>query len=213
MTRRILHIDASPRDGRSRSRPVAERYIASLASRVPGLAVEQLDLWTADLPELGDGMIESRYALLHGLPVDPDHAAAWDRIRGVVDHFLGFDHYVISTPMWNFGLPYRLKHYIDVISQPGMTFSNDAQGNVVGLAAGRGATVIAACAMPITDDGPLAPYDYQLAYLRQWLGFIGIADVQGYRVAPTFGTPEQVDAVMAAALAEVEQAPVPFATA
>jgi putative NADPH-quinone reductase len=27
--------------------------------------------------------------------------------------------------MWNFGIPYKLKHYIDVLTQPGQTFNFD----------------------------------------------------------------------------------------
>ena len=32
------------------------------------------------------------------------------------------DRVLISTPMWNFGIPYKLKQWIDVITQPGLTF-------------------------------------------------------------------------------------------
>lgn len=210
MTGRILHIDASPRGERSRSRAVAQRYIDAVLTQTPGASVERLDVWSAALPSLGDGMIESRYALIHGQPVAAEHAAAWERIAGIVRHFLSFDHYVISTPMWNFGIPYALKHYVDVITQPGMTFGNDAEGNVTGLAAGRSAALVVSSAMPISDDGPLAAYDFQLTYLRQWLGFIGVTDIRTFRVAPTFGTPEQVDAVTATALEAAGAAASPF---
>ena len=30
---------------------------------------------------------------------------------------------LISTPMWNFGIPYKLKHWLDIINQPGLTAS------------------------------------------------------------------------------------------
>ena len=32
------------------------------------------------------------------------------------------DRVLISTPMWNFGIPYKLKQWIDVITQPGLAF-------------------------------------------------------------------------------------------
>ncbi|QZH74309.1 MAG: NAD(P)H-dependent oxidoreductase [Erythrobacter sp.] len=185
---RVLHIDASPRASRSRSRPVAERFLAAL----PACAeVTRLDLWQADLPSLGGEMIEGRYNLLFGEPVDEAIVAEWNAIRQVAADFLDHDAYVIGTPMWNFGIPYRLKHFVDVVTQPGMTFRNDAAGNVVGLAAGKRALVIAASAMPFGTDPALAALDHQYAYLAAWLGFIGIADVARIQVAPTFG-PEEV---------------------
>jgi FMN-dependent NADH-azoreductase len=186
---RVLHIDASPRASRSRSRPVAERFLAALPTHTQ---ITSLDLWQADLPSLGGEMIEGRYNLLFGEPVDDEIVAEWDAVRQVAADFLDHDAYVISTPMWNFGIPYRLKHFVDVVTQPGMTFRNDAAGNVEGLAAGKRALVIAASAMPFGTDPALAALDHQYAYLAAWLGFIGIADIARIHVAPTFGPEDMV---------------------
>lgn len=162
----------------------------------PGIEVERLDLWSVDLPGLGEGMIEGRYALIMGNDVAPDVAGAWDEVGQHVAHFLSFDSYLISTPMWNFGVPYRLKHFVDVVTQPGMTFTNDAQGNVIGHGAGKRATVIAASAMDIRPGGPLDAFDFQLDYLVTWLRFIGLDSISTLRVAPTYGPSETVDAAM-----------------
>src|SRR3546814_6088305 len=93
------------------------------------------DVCSSDL--CGGAVIEGRYALLSGQPVAEDAAADWQRIEGMVAHFLSFDTRLFSTPMWNFGIPYRLKHYIDLLTQPGLAFSADAGGSVIGHAAGR----------------------------------------------------------------------------
>lgn len=196
--KRLLHIDASPRGKRSRSRPVAEAWLEVLAAETD-VEITHLDLATVDLPHLRHGMIEGRYARITGQQVDPAITAEWDRIDAVGRDFLSYDGWLIATPMWNFGIPYPLKHYIDVVTQPGIAFTNDAAGNVVGHAAGRPAMVIAASAMDIAPGGPLATFDFQLAYLERWLGFIG-ADVAGsLRVAPTYGAEADVQAVVAAA--------------
>jgi FMN-dependent NADH-azoreductase len=193
---RLLHIDASPRAERSRSRAVADTFLAALSLRNGSFEVEQLDVWTAELPNLGSGMIEGRYNLIAGETVQPELAAAWQDIQRHADHFLSFDAYVISTPMWNFGLPYPLKHFIDVVTQPGMAFSNDREGNVTGHAAGKKAMIIAASAMPIVSGGELAHLDFQLRYLESWLGFIGVTDIHSLRVAPTYGPDEIVSTAM-----------------
>ena len=196
---KLLHIDASPRTERSRSRNVAGTFLAALAERDDAPQVERLDLWTEPLPDLGGGMIEGRYNLIAGEAVPPELAAAWDDIQRHVDRFLSFDAFLISTPMWNFGLPYPLKHFIDVVTQPGMAFTNDREGNVTGHAAGKRAMVIAASAMPIVVGGELAHLDFQLRYLESWLGFIGVADIHTLRVAPTYGPDEAVTKAIDAA--------------
>ncbi len=37
------------------------------------------------------------------------------------------DHYVFAVPIWNGGLPYRLKQYIDIITQLGISFNFDPE--------------------------------------------------------------------------------------
>lgn len=201
---KLLHIDASPRGDRSRSRVVADGFIAALGEHRPGLAVTRIDLWSEPLPDLGAGMIEGRYNLIMGEAVEPAIAGAWDEVRAVAERFLSFDAYLVSTPMWNFGVPYRLKHYVDIVTQPGMTFTNDVQGNVIGLAAGRKAMLVGASALPIGVDGVMAEFDFQIAYLEAWLRFIGVVDIEIVRAAPTFGAPEDVASTMEAACRRAE---------
>lgn len=202
---RLLHIDASPRDTRSRSRAVAAQFLDALAQARDDVTVEHLKLFGHAMPTLGDGMVEGRYARIMGGEEAPEIADKWAEVQRHVDHFLGFDAYLISTPMWNFGVPYVLKQYVDVLTHPRMTFVNDARGNVTGLAAGRKALVIAASAMDIQPDGALAVMDFQLRYLETWLRFIGVDPVETIRVAPTFGAPEAVEAAMAAGGARAEK--------
>lgn len=197
MTRvRLLHIDASPRADRSRSRAVAASFLAALP---PSIEVTRLDLWQAELPTLGGEMIEGRYRLIMGEDVEPEVAAEWARIRRFTAEILAHDAWLISTPMWNFGIPYTLKHFIDVVTQPGMAFRNNQAGDVEGLAAGKRVAIIAASAMPFGVDPDIESLDFQLRYLESWLGFIGVRAIDSVRVAPTFGPPPAVDAAIAEA--------------
>lgn len=200
--KRLLHINASPRGERSRSGMISAQMLAGLGTAMPALAIETIDLFDAELPPFDHDAIEGRYGLLVGAPVPPEQAAAWAKLRALAEHFLSFDGWLLSVPMWNFGLPYRLKHYIDLITQPGMTFRNDATGQVEGLAAGRTAIIVAASAMPFGSMPAIEGLDFQLAYLKAWLGFIGVTDVHAVRVAGTFGPEEAVATVMAAAATE-----------
>jgi FMN-dependent NADH-azoreductase len=195
--RRLLHIEASPRGERSRSSAIAGHLVGLLDA----WEVERLDLFEADLPALDGAIIEGRYALIGGETVAQAIAADWARVRAHVDHLLSFDLWLISTPMWNFGIPYRLKQYIDLVTHPGMTFSVDPDGSVRGLAAGRTALIVGSGALDTRPGTPLADFDHQIAYLRRWLGFVGIEDVHAVTVCPTYGAPDAVEAVMAEARA------------
>ena len=194
--KRLLHIQASPRGARSRSDAIGLHFMERLQAKVEDLDIVTLNVFDADLPPFDRAAIEGRYGLLVGEPVPPDQRGAWEALRTIADHFLSFDMWLFTVPMWNFGLPYRLKHYVDLVTHPGLTFRNDAQGNVEGLAAGRTAIIIAASAMPFGADPEIDALDFQLSYLHAWLGFIGVTDVRSVRVAGTFGPDAMVEMVM-----------------
>ena len=120
---RVLHIIGSPRGERSRSRAIAEHFSTS-----GGAEVER------PRPVDDRASRARRRDARKPLPADqrPDVEPRSSRIGGaiahMVDHLLSFDLWLFSTPMWNFGLPYRLKHYVDCVIQPTMAFTNDSTG-------------------------------------------------------------------------------------
>lgn len=202
---RLLYIGGSPRKERSRSAMVADRLLTRLKERYPELSVERLDVFDIDLPAFDQDAVVGRYHLLAGNAVDPEQADAWRDLKKWTDQFLSFDSYLIATPMWNFGIPYRLKQYIDILTQPGLTFRNDSDGNVEGLAQGRRAIIVAASAMPFGSLPEIDGLDFQLAYLKAWLGFIGVTDIGAVRVAGTFGPDDVVAAAMAQAFTDADR--------
>lgn len=204
MNQRILHVIGSPRGERSRSVKVAQRLIEGLAAASPGAAVETLNVCSATLPALTGPVIEGRYALIEGREVADDVRAAWGRIGEAVAHFLSFDTVVFSVPMWNFGIPWQLKQYIDTITQPGMAFRVSETG-VEGLGAGKRAILVASGALDIRPGAPGADLDHQVSYMQAWLGFIGITDVHVVHLRPTYGPPEVVEAAMVEAYASADQ--------
>ena len=158
MSAKLLFIEGSPRGDRSRAGMVARH----LLDRLPDVAITPLSVFDP-LPEFDGAAIEARYAIIHGERADPDKVAAWEEIRALVDQFLSHDLLLFSVPMWNFGIPYRLKHYIDLLTQPGLAFSVGADGNVQGHAAGRTAILVAAGALDTSPGTPLAGLDHQVA--------------------------------------------------
>ncbi len=160
----ILHVAASPRGGRSASLAVASAFLDAYRAGHPGVAVDTLDVWATDLPPFDGPALEAKYAGLAGRPLTDAQRSAWGQVRSLADRFRAADLIVMSVPMWNFGLPYRLKHLIDAVSQKDLLFAFDG-GRPAGLLGGRRLVVIAARGAPMGGDFPEAEADHQVAYL------------------------------------------------
>src|ERR1700677_801112 len=182
---KILHIQSSPRGDRSASITVARHFIETYKSAHPGDTVETLDLWKANLPEFDGPAMESKYAILSGQKFTPEQEQAWVKVVATADYFKSFDKYIFSLPMWNFGIPYKLKHWIDVIAQPGVAFSFSPETGYQGLVTGRPAVVVYARGGAYGPGSGGESYDAQSTYFKQVLGFIGITDVKEIFVEPT----------------------------
>ncbi|MBL6751394.1 MAG: NAD(P)H-dependent oxidoreductase [Nevskia sp.] len=188
---RLLHVVGSPRGERSASVEVAEAYIAAYQGRHPGAAIDTLDLWREPLPEFDRPALEAKYAGLAGVERSAEQNRAWDGIRALAQRFHDADVVVFSIPMWNFGIPYKLKHLIDYISQKDVLFRFDASG-FEGMLKGKKAIVV--CARGISyatgTSTPEAEYDFQKAFMLLWLRFIGITDAETIVVEQTLMGPD-----------------------
>jgi FMN-dependent NADH-azoreductase len=200
---KILHISSSPRGNRSASVTTAERFLQAYKAAHPGDVVETLDLWKVTLPEFNGATIDAKYAVLHGENATPEQQTAWREVTKIAEHFKSADKYVFSLPMWNFGLPYKLKHFLDVLIQPGLTFSFSPTEGYKGLVTGKPAVAIYARGGAYGPGTGAEAYDQQTAYLKQALGFIGITDVKQVLVEPTLAGPK--DEALAKAGAQADE--------
>ncbi len=173
---KLLYIEASPRKTRSKSIDVAKTFLEALRSEHPSLEIDKLDLWTTELPRFDGSVLDAKYAVIHGQPHTAEEAQAWRQVENVITRFKAPDWYLFSLPMWNFGLPYVLKHYIDVIVQPGLTFSFSPDEGYSGLVKGKKAAAV---------------------YAR--VGFVGVTDLTSIFIEPTIAEPAQVEATVAKA--------------
>lgn len=126
---KILHVIATPRGDHSQTLPFSRAFPGHLAKARPDLTVQELDLSTTTLPTIDDTIASTKYRLMQGLPVDLDAAKTWPRVEALIDDFVSADLCLITTPMWNFRLPHKLKHWIDCIVQPaGVWGDGDPEG-------------------------------------------------------------------------------------
>jgi FMN-dependent NADH-azoreductase len=107
--------------------------------------------------------------------------------------------------MWNFGIPYKLKHYLDVIVQPGYTFSFSPEEGYKGLMTGKPIATIYARGGAYGSGTGAESYDLQKGYLEHILGFIGFSDFQTILVEPTLVSSEDKEKTMATAKEEAKR--------
>jgi FMN-dependent NADH-azoreductase len=202
--KRLLFIQASPRGSLSASVHVAHAYIEALKKKIP-LGVDLLDVWKEDLPAFDGPALEAKYAGLSGEPLNASQQAAWDVIGAIGSRFREADEIVISVPMRNFGVPYRLKQLIDLVTQKDVTFTFDETG-FGGMLKRQRAVIICARGLGYVDGTPMSEenLDYQKAYLLSWLTFLGVTDIQTITVEKTLLGPDARSASLASGVAEAE---------
>lgn len=188
---KLLHIQSSPRHHRSASIAVAQHFIETYKARFPDDTVETLDLWEQPLPEFNNDTLDAKYAIMHGHPHSEGQAEAWKAVADLATHFKSADKYLISLPMWNFSIPYKLKHYLDLLIQPGLTVDVSAAG-YKGLVTGKPTVVVYARGGAYGPGTGAEAYDFQSPYLRHALGFIGMTDLKEIFVEPTAMSPDSV---------------------
>lgn len=192
---KVLHIVATPRGRESNTLRVSQEFLNSLIASQDDLTVETLDLYREDLPAVAGDNIESKYALMVGRPIDPDHEDSWKHIAALIDHFLEADVILISTPMWNFSIPYALKYYIDCLVQPGHTFNYSA-GGVYGMVTGRKLVVVTSWGNNYSPGTPMHSYDFMEPYLRAVFSFIGFTDIEFINAQPMDVDPHRRDVAL-----------------
>jgi FMN-dependent NADH-azoreductase len=175
---KILHIQASPRGERSASTTVAKEFLAAYQAKNPGDTVETLDLWKADLPPFDGETLKAKYAVASGESFTPAEQEAWNAVVRIADHFKSADKFVFSVPMWNFSIPYKLKHYTDLLIQPTLTFTFSPDKGYAGLVNGKPAVAIYARGGAYGPGSGMEALDFQSKYLKTILGFIGVTDLK-----------------------------------
>jgi FMN-dependent NADH-azoreductase len=140
----LLKIDVSTRGHLSISRKLSSLFLEQWREAHADCAVIERDIAATDLPFLEFPWIianltrsSTRTEQQEALLVPSDELIA---------ELQKADEYVIATPMYNFGIPAKLKAYVDHIVRSGLTFTMNADGSYTGLLSGKKATVIIASA-------------------------------------------------------------------
>jgi FMN-dependent NADH-azoreductase len=184
----LLHISASPRGPESESLAIAASFLDALREERPDIATATFDLWDGTLPAFGPAAAAAKMAVFAGQRPAGEQAAAWQAVTSTFARFAAADYYLFSVPMWNHGIPYVLKQFIDVVSQPGMVFGFDPEAGYQGLLSGKRAVVVYTSA--VYGPGRPATFgsDFQAPYFSDWLAWAGVSAVEEIHFRPNLAT-------------------------
>ncbi|MGR9085679.1 MAG: FMN-dependent NADH-azoreductase [Gammaproteobacteria bacterium] len=167
----LLQINSSIFSSGGQSSRLADHFVSAWHQHHPDARVIVRDLARKPLPHLDAQRVEAFFA-------QPDARTAEQQTfvaesDALIDEIKQAGLIVIGLPMYNFGIPSTLKAYFDHIARAGVTFRYTENGPE-GLLTGKKACVFAA------RGGLYAgtPLDSQTGYVRSFLGFLGITDIE-----------------------------------
>jgi FMN-dependent NADH-azoreductase len=167
----LLQINASLFSGNGQSSRLSDEYVAAWSDAHPGANVITRDLAVDPVPHL----TAERFGAFLAKPEErsAQQQLVVDYSDALINEIRNADVIALGLPMYNFGIPSTLKAYFDHIARAGVTFRYTENGPV-GMLSGKKVLVFAA------RGGMYAgkPIDTQTSYVRDFLRFLGIDDVE-----------------------------------
>ncbi|HEY4997669.1 MAG TPA: FMN-dependent NADH-azoreductase, partial [Usitatibacter sp.] len=167
----LLQIQASIFSDGGESSRLANRFASRWKADNPGAQMVVRDLGHEPIPHLSAERFQSFLAKPEERTPAQDAVASFS--DALIEELERADVIVLGLPMYNFGVPSTLKAYFDHVARAGKTFKYTDTGPI-GLLTGKKAFVFA------TRGGLYAgtPLDTQTGYVRDFLRFLGISDVE-----------------------------------
>lgn len=202
----LLHIDASGRTSRSISRALSRRFVAAWTARRPADRVLRRDLALTPPPFVDEGWIAAAFTPPDRRDDGMRAALAWS--DAAIDELEAADVIVLGAPMYNYGMPARLKAWADQVVRVGRTFSFDlARGDrpiEPTLSAKRLVVLSARGEFGFASGGPGAGRNHLDPHLATLAPYLGVAPETITTIAVEYQ--EFGDDRFARSLAEAEQA-------
>ncbi|MCE0491574.1 FMN-dependent NADH-azoreductase [Pantoea sp. Mb-10] len=166
---KVLVLKSSILADYSQSSQLADFYADE--ARAKGDSVTVRDLAAQPVPVLDGELVGALRP--SDAPLSPRQQEALDLSNALIAELQAHDTVVIAAPMYNFNIPTQLKNYFDLIARAGVTFRYTEAGPE-GLVKGKRAVILSSRGGIHKDT----PSDLLTPYVKLFLGFIGITDVE-----------------------------------
>ena len=182
-----LIINAHPNPHSSMS--ATNRMVAHLLAKLPAGSVQTVNLAETDIQPLDKAAVEMFIAtVFQRQQPNAEQAVLLARLMSVVKQVKSARRLVIAYPMYNFGIPARLKDWLDNLVVAGETFRFGEDGAPQGLMGAHKVLLLQASGSVYSEGRPMAQMDFASSYLKTLLGgFLGFASVDTVRAEGTSG--------------------------
>ncbi len=191
---KLLNLEVSPNGESSSSLQVSRHLLEKFKGEIPGISITTRDLDAQPIPHLTGADIGAAFTPPEART--PEQQEVIKLSDQLVDELLAADVLLISSPIWNFGLPSVLKAWVDHIVRVGRTISFSSQGPK-GLVPQKKVFVVVSSG-GVFSQGPYAVHDHFVPSIRSILGCIGLTDVEVIRVEGTANSATTAGVVAAA---------------
>ena len=168
---KALVLKSSILAGYSQSNQLADHFIAEWKSAHGSDDIIVRDLAANPIPVLDGELVGALRP--SDAPLTPRQQEALDLSNELIAEIQAADTVVITAPMYNFNIPTQLKNYFDLVARAGVTFRYSENGPE-GLITGKKVVVISSRGGIHKDT----PSDLLTPYLKLFLGFLGMNDVE-----------------------------------
>lgn len=194
----LLQINASIHADHGQSSQLASRFVQAFMRARPDWRIVLRDLASDTVPHLSAERFAAFLSTLQQRTAAQREVIAYS--DALIAELKQADVIVLGLPMYNFGVPSQLKAYFDHIARAGETFRYTANGPV-GLLQGKQAYVFAARGGLYAGTA----LDTQTNYVRDFLRFVGIEDIEFVYAEGLAISPESKASGLAAAAAAIER--------
>ncbi|MEA1064968.1 FMN-dependent NADH-azoreductase [Apirhabdus apintestini] len=189
---KVLVLKSSILAGYSQSSQLSDYFIEQWREAHPNDTITVRDLAAEPIPVLDGELVGAMRP--SDAPLSPRQREALALSDALIAELKAHDVIVLNAPMYNFTIPTQLKNYFDMIARAGVTFRYTENGPE-GLITGKRALVISSRGGLHKDS----PSDMLTPYVKLFLGFIGITDVnfvfaEGVAMGPEIAGKAQHDA-------------------
>ncbi len=215
---KLLYIEASPRKQNSSSSRVANAFVEAYQQANPDHEVEHLPLFDVELPSFtGEGANQKMAQIVDMISggTGIEAVGEWAGVVQEIERLRSADKVVVSSPMWNFSIPYRLKHYLDLVCQPGLSFYVNERGEYIGTITDKPIQFVLSSGSPyevrFPQESDGTKTDFARPYLSHIARFIGFEDIRFIKIEPTgMLPPDQLEALIVTRCQEAAQAATSF---
>lgn len=165
----LLHVKTSIFGDDGKSSQLSNTFIENWKSKNPDGKVVTRDLVATTIPHLDAARVG---ALFSDETRTPEQQSVLDLANELLEEVKSADALVIGVPMYNFNVPTQLKAWFDMLARAGVTFKYTENGPV-GLLEDKPVYLMIARGGLYKEAG----LDFQIPYVKQFLGFIGLSSV------------------------------------